>query len=94
MSSGKKIKEYFKVKPRARQSEDEGEQAGSETVPGDESQNEANSSEPSTTAMPPCECLCCTDYTTPHQPMNLEASAILSHQARRVCEVSYTDNSE
>ena len=76
--SGGKILEYFKVKPseeRARQSEDEGtngEQAGSETVADDGSQNEAQSSELPT--MSPCECLCCTDYTTPHQPMNLDSS--------------------
>jgi len=80
MSAGKKnIQDYFKVKPseeRARQSEHEGtdgEQADSETVADDGSQNEAQSSELPT--MSPCECPCCTDYTTPHQPrMNLDSS--------------------
>jgi len=78
MSAGKKnIQDYFKVKPseeRARQSEHDegtdGEQADSETVADDGSQNEAQSSELPT--MSPCECPCCTDYTT-HQPsMNLD----------------------
>ena len=82
MSGGiKNIQDYFKVKPseeRARQSEHEGtnyngEPADSETVADDGSQDEAQSSESPTIS--PCECPCCTDYTTPHQPsMNLDSS--------------------
>ena len=37
----------------------------------DESQNEVV---PQSCAMSPCECVCCTDYTTPRQPRSLDGS--------------------
>ena len=71
--ANKKIHDYFtsRVNPEM-QSEDDGiDDEQSQPVAGDGSQieNEAPSTE-----LPSCECPCCTNYTTPHQPMNLDSS--------------------
>ena len=82
--AGNSIKNYFNIETReeraARQAslcveDSQGtEQADSETE-ADDDESQLHEAEANELPESPCECPCCTDYTTPHQPsMNLVSS--------------------